>query len=139
MDLKRKNEAISFCQMINQLINFGEQLAKEKGAYLDEVKRLRDRMTILTSTMPANYVIELIGPYLFDYREKIHSRDENFFMKGEFLDKVKLPSTERRETIEHFTSVFAHMYNSASKGQRDDVYNKTVSLLLSYIRYKKKE
>lgn len=133
--MNTKKEAVAFCQAINQLIEFGEKLAKRNSMYLAEIIKLRDRMTLFTSTQPVNYVIELLGPYFFQYRERIAAREEQFFMRGDFIDEVNIPSGERRDTISHFTSVLAQMYNSADLRERDFVYNKCLTLLRCYVNY----
>jgi hypothetical protein len=127
--------APAFCQKVNMLLEIGAQLAKGRSVDEAAITRLQNRMIILTTTQPATYLIELMGPYFYQYRAKIIQRDEHFFMRGGFLDEVELPAGERRETVEHFTRILANMYNMADESERNKVYRLCSGMLANYIDY----
>lgn len=94
-----------------------------------EVERIKGQMSIAKGA-DRELLIRECGPYLFKYQTRIVSRDEKFFLADDIEEMKKLEPTARS-----LVSKIRQQYAKLKQGEKDQIYERVVKLLSSYLEY----
>lgn len=121
--------AKNYNDIVRQLIVMLERKTRSEieAANLD---RLKQRIALLCSTCGHEALIRETGKFLLKHSEQLLARDENFLRQMTFNTVKK----ENEFMLSLFESAKKY-YDSAKQYERDDVYNKVVTLHNVYIEY----
>jgi len=109
-----------------------------------EIRRIKNRVSVLRTTLGSAEPLRLAAPVFIDYREQILTRDEEFLagvdVREEHAKKHKddpasaKPKEEDNYAFELFDAVRQH-YQQSTPQRKDELYSKVNDLLFCSLSY----
>ena len=111
---------------------------RSAGDMHDIVKTNAGRIRAAT-TADETYLIRKVGGHIYDYREKIVKRDEQFFIGSSYSDlagdtHTTIDSNDSKKMFDYIRT----MYSSEDTEGRDAIYKSVCRLLALYVNYRLK-
>ena len=103
-----------------------------------EIITLNNRIKILKNELGREKLIEICGPKIYTYKDKILKRDMDFFQD---FNNIKKESNinEKEKNYELVSKIFmmaSGIYPKLDEQKQDELYNKLLIMLQSYMAYK---
>jgi|SRR3972149_1297846 len=131
--------------MAEQITKFNTnliKLLKELEKYYPdsgEIITLNNRIKILKNELGREMLIEKCGPEIYVYKEKIYAREMDFFRNFNNIKKMSNidDSKKNYNLVITIFRMASEIYPKLPKANQDEMYDRLLILLDSYIKYKK--
>lgn len=127
----------SFNLTTNQLVKVLEQKSRTE-LELANLERVRKRISMAKQVGGDNILIEEAVDFFLDFSEPILNREENFFMTLDVKSKYHHKIKKEDEFVYSLIDSVREHYKKMKQAERDDVYNKVLTLYTDCLGYRLK-
>ncbi len=122
----------TFNKNLTALLTFLEKAHPDNGHVFNLKNKIR-----LVKGESREFLAENAGPFLIAYAEKINKRDEEFFMNMDNIKELQTidKNSDEAQLIIPLFNLIKITYSGANQAVKDDLYNKVLEMLQSYIKY----
>lgn len=105
----------------------------------DKIDRLKTR--VFTGCQIDHHgLITMVGPYLLKYEDKIYNREEDFFKSNiNEISQAEMSALNKSATAASTATYLIELikkdYSNMNKEEQDDIYERVVEMLNTYIDY----
>jgi len=131
----KNNDIVDIVNAFNQCVRV-MTVSLSKHAPTDaKIQRIKKRVLTASDLIPTK-TIEIVGPYLYEYREAIYSGDEEFFLKKDYMKD--LASSTKKDNADNTAYILPKMkseWEKFSRKEKDQYLKLTIRMLDIYLDY----
>jgi hypothetical protein len=98
------------------------------------IARIKKRVILVIDLEPV-YIITAVGPHLYEYRDKIYSGDDAFFIDNDYSEELSRSCDDQSSIVMHIIPLVKNAWISGDVNVRGAYTEVVQELLDDYVEY----